>query len=154
IYALDIGTFKDSDGDGIGDFKGATEKLDYLAHMGINCIWLLPFFASPERDNGYDIVQYEQVNPRFGTMDDFIEFQIECEKRSIRVILDLVMNHTSDQHPWFKAARFNRDSIYYDYYIWRKQPPAEREENVFKGAESSVWKYDEEAKAYYYHKYY
>lgn len=153
-YALDVGVFKDSDGDGIGDFKGATEKLDYLAQIGINCIWLLPFFYSPEKDNGYDIVDYFLVHPTAGTTDDFVEFLQEAEKRNMRVILDLVINHTSTEHPWFKAARNNKDSSYFNYYIWQKELPAEHEENVFKGTESGTWKYDEQVKQYYYHKYY
>lgn len=154
IYGLDIGVFHDSSGDGIGDFKGATQKLDYLADIGINCIWLLPFFLSPERDNGYDIKDYYQINPNFGTTDDFVEFLQEAEKRSIRVLLDLVINHTSSDHPWFKAAQVNKDSAYFQYYLWSKEAPAESPENTFKGEESSTWKYDEHTKAFYYHKFY
>jgi maltose alpha-D-glucosyltransferase/alpha-amylase len=153
-YALDIGVFNDSNGDGIGDFKGATQKLDYLVDLGINCVWLLPFYYSPEQDNGYDVVDYYLVNPKFGTTDDFVEFLQEAEKRSIRVLLDLVINHTSIQHPWFKAARYNPDSSYYNYYVWRDELPDEPEENVFMGEESGTWKYDEQAKKYYHHKFY
>lgn len=114
IYGLDVGVFHDSNGDGIGDFKGATQKLDYLSEIGRNCIWLLPFFLSPERDNGYDIKDYYQINPSFGTTDDLVEFLQEAEKRSIRVLLDLVINHTSWDHPWFKAAQANKDSAFHD----------------------------------------
>jgi maltose alpha-D-glucosyltransferase/alpha-amylase len=154
VYGLDVGVFNDSNGDGIGDFKGATQKLDYLAHMGINCIWLLPFFLSPEKDNGYDVKDYYQINPDFGSLDDFVEFLQEAEKRSIRVLLDLVINHTSSEHPWFKAAQANKKSAYYNYYIWSKEAPAESPENVFKGEESSTWKYEEHTKEFYYHKFY
>lgn len=154
IYGLDVGVFNDSNGDGIGDFKGATQKLDYLADIGINCIWLLPFFLSPEKDNGYDIKDYYQINPHFGTSDDFVEFIQEAEKRSIRVLLDLVINHTSNEHPWFKAAQANKDSAFFNYYLWSKEAPAESPENVFKGKESSTWKYEEHTKAFYFHRFY
>lgn len=154
IYGIDIGVFKDSDGDGVGDFKGAIEKLDYLAELGVNCIWLLPYFYSPEKDNGYDIADYLLINPKFGTTDDFVEFLEQAEKRSMRVVIDLVVNHTSDQHPWFKAARYNGDSEFYNYYLWRDKPPNDKEENVFQKEESSTWKYDEHNNQYYYHKYY
>lgn len=154
IYAIDIGVFKDSNGDGIGDFKGATEKLDYLADLGVNCLWLLPYFYSPEKDNGYDVADYLLINPKFGNTDDFVEFLQEAEKRSMRVIIDLVVNHTSDEHPWFKAARYSEESEFYEYYIWQDKPPNDKEDNVFKKEESSTWKYDELNNQYYYHKYY
>ncbi|ELR68363.1 Trehalose synthase [Fulvivirga imtechensis AK7] len=154
MYGIDIDVFKDSNGDGIGDFRGAAEKLDYLADLGVNCLWLLPYFYSPGKDNGYDIADYLLINPCFGSTDDFVEFLQEAEKRSMRVIIDLVVNHTSDEHPWFKAARYNKHSEFYNYYLWRDKPPNDKEENVFKKEESSTWKYDELNNQYYYHKYY
>ncbi len=151
IYAIDIGAFKDGNGDGIGDFAGATQHLDYLHEMGINCIWLLPFFESPERDNGYDVEDYYSINDDFGTFDDFMIFKREAEKRDMRIIMDLVVHHTSDSHPWFKLASHNRNSKYYGYYIWNSNPPAVPEENVFKG---KTWKYNSQNDEYYYHTFY
>jgi maltose alpha-D-glucosyltransferase/alpha-amylase len=105
IYAIDIGVFKDGNGDGTGDFRGAIEKLDYLQELGINCIWLLPFYHSSERDNGYD-----SINRKFGGFDDFMEFKKEAEKRDMKIIIDLIVHHTSDTHPWFKLASHNKKS--------------------------------------------
>ena len=154
FYALDVQIFMDSDGNGIGDFKGATSKLDYLADLGVSAIWLLPFYLSPERDNGYDVIDHYIINPNAGTIADFIEFVEEAEKRNIHIVVDLIMNHTSDQHPWFQAARYNPDSIFHNYYIWRDSPPSQKEENIFVGTENSTWKYDDVAKKYFYHKFY
>ena len=154
IYSLDIGVFKDSNGDGIGDFQGAIEKLDYLEDLGINCIWLLPFFESSEKDNGYDVEDYYGINRSFGNFDDFLEFKKEAEKRNMRIIMDLVVHHTSDHHPWFKLASHNRNSKYHDYYIWDSKPPVVSEENIFAGEENSTWKYSELIDKYYHHKFY
>src|SRR6059058_2921578 len=104
IYCLDVETFLDSNGDGIGDFEGLTARLDYLAGLGVTCLWLLPFYAPPDRDNGYDITDYYNVDPRLGTLGDFVDFTHQASERGIRVIVDLVVNHTSNQHPWFQAA--------------------------------------------------
>lgn len=155
IYAIDVGTFMDSNGDGVGDFDGLTMRLDYLAGLGVTCLWLLPFYPSSNGDNGYDITDYLNVDPRHGTLADFVEFVHAARQRGIRVLVDLVVNHTSDQHPWFQAARKDRNSPYRDYYIWVDQPPENSaEENIFPNVESGVWTYDDEAKAYYYHKFY
>lgn len=105
IYSLDVETFMDADGDGCGDFEGLTRRLDYLSALGINTIWLAPFYPSPDRDDGYDITDFYGVDPRFGSLGDFVEFMQQARKRGIRVITDLVINHTSDQHPWFQGAR-------------------------------------------------
>jgi maltose alpha-D-glucosyltransferase/alpha-amylase len=155
IYAIDVGTFMDSNGDGVGDFDGLTSRLDYLAGLGVSCLWLLPFYPSSHRDNGYDVTDYLSVDPRHGTVADFTEFLHQARKRGLRVLTDLVVNHTSDQHPWFQAARTDQQSPYHDYYIWTDQPPKHSDEkNIFPTEESGVWTYDEAAKAYYYHKFY
>ncbi len=151
VYAIDIGVFMDGNGDGIGDFQGATSKLDYLHDLGINCIWLLPFFESSEKDNGYDVEDYYSINNTFGNFDDFIKFKTEAEKRDMRIIMDLVVHHTSDNHPWFKLASHNKSSKYYNYYIWNTNPPAVPEENIFQG---KTWKYNSLNDEYYYHKFY
>ena len=108
VYALDVETFQDSDGDGCGDFAGLTHRLDYLVNLGITCLWLLPFYPTPNRDNGYDVSDYYGVDPRLGSLGDFVEFMQAARERGLRVIIDLVVNHTSDQHPWFQAARHDR----------------------------------------------
>jgi maltose alpha-D-glucosyltransferase / alpha-amylase len=151
IYAIDIGVYKDGDGDGTGDFRGAIEKLDYLQELGINCIWLLPFYHSSERDNGYDVDDYYSINRKFGGFDDFMEFKREAEKRDMRIIIDLIVHHTSDTHPWFKLASHNKNSKYYHYYIWNSNPPAIPEDNIFKG---KTWQYNSHNDEYYYHKFY
>jgi maltose alpha-D-glucosyltransferase / alpha-amylase len=155
IYSLDVETFQDSDGDGIGDFRGLGERLDYLASLGVTCLWLLPFYASPNRDNGYDVMDYYSVDPRLGTLGDFVEFMHKARERGIRVLADLVVNHTSDQHPWFQAARRSKDSPYRGYYIWSDELPADaREGMVFPGYQDAVWDWDEAAQAYYFHRFY
>jgi len=151
IYAIDLETYRDSNGDGIGDFNGIIEKLDYLSDLGINCIWLLPFFRSPEMDNGYDVEDYFSINPKFGTYDDFIRFRDECTKRHIHIIMDLIINHTSSNHPWFKAVSYNKNSKYFSFYIWKPEPPADQKESVFTGP---TWTYCVTNGEYYYHKYY
>ncbi|WP_132058659.1 alpha-amylase family protein [Halorussus amylolyticus] len=157
IYAIDVKTFADGTGDGVGDFAGLTDRLDYLAGLGIDCVWLLPFYPSPNRDNGYDVTDYYGVDSRYGTLGDFVEFVREADRRGIRVLVDLVVNHTSDQHPWFRAARSDPDSKYRDYYVWVDDPPEWPDPDrgpVFPGEEDAVWSYDEEAEAFYYHRFY
>src|SRR3954449_5231361 len=119
IYCLDVETYADSDGDGVGDFRGLIEKVDYLAGLGVTCIWLMPFYPSPNRDDGYDISDFYGVDPRLGTLGDFVEFMRTATDRGIRVILDLVVNHTSDEHPWFADSRSAADSP-------RRHPPPRR----------------------------
>ncbi|HEX7184362.1 MAG TPA: alpha-amylase family protein, partial [Thermoanaerobaculia bacterium] len=155
IYSLDVETFQDSNGDGIGDFRGLGERLDYLSSLGVTCLWLLPIYPSPNRDNGYDVMDYYGVDPRLGTLGDFVEFMHKARERGIRVIVDLVVNHTSDQHPWFQSARRSKDSPYRDYYIWSDTLPANsREGMVFPGYQDAVWDWDEVAGAYYFHRFY
>ncbi len=155
FYCLDVETYADSNGDGIGDFPGLTLRLDYLAGLGVNCIWLLPFYPSPGRDDGYDITDYCAVDPRYGSMADFTEFMVEARERGIHVILDLVPNHTSNEHPWFQAARTDPDSPYRDFYVWRDDDPGDTsDKSVFPGFQDGIWSYDEVAGAWYLHHFY
>jgi maltose alpha-D-glucosyltransferase / alpha-amylase len=155
IYSLHVESFMDANGDGIGDFQGLTRSLDYLAGLGINCLWLLPFFPSPSRDHGYDISDYLNVDPRFGTLAHFVEFLDAAQERGMRVIIDLVLNHTSVDHTWFQEARQNRNSKYRKYYIWRDQKPANPNEDIIFGShQNGNWEYDEVAGQYYYHTFY
>ncbi len=155
VYAVDVKTFQDSDGDGIGDFAGLISRLDYLADLGVDCLWLLPFYPSPNRDNGYDIADFLGVDSRLGTLDDFAALKHAAAERGIRLLLDLVIHHTSDQHPWFQAARADPESPYRDYYVWAQTPPTQTGAKlIFPGVEESVWRYDEEARAYYLHQFY
>ena len=155
VYCLDAETFLDSDGDGHGDLAGLTERLDYLAGIGVTCVWLMPFFPSPSRDDGYDITDYYGVDPQLGSLGDFAVLVRAARDRGLRVVVDLVINHTSDQHPWFQAARSDPDSKYRDYYVWRDEPQDEPDaEPVFPDAEDSVWTYDDEAEKWYLHHFY
>jgi maltose alpha-D-glucosyltransferase/alpha-amylase len=155
VYCLHVGTFMDANGDGIGDFEGLTRRLDYLAGLGVTCIWLMPFQKSPQRDDGYDISDYYQVDPSFGTLGDFVQFTHEAEQRGIRVIVDLVVNHTSNQHPWFQDARSSRKSKYRDYYIWSQKKPKDANEGmVFPGVQKSTWTFDKRAGQFYFHRFY
>ena len=156
IYAVDVEKFADGDDDGVGDFKGLTSKLPYLRSLGVTCVWLLPFFDTPDRDNGYDVRGYYRVNSKTGTLEDFLEFIRRCGEQGIRVIADLVVNHTSNEHPWFEAARRDDKSRFRDYYIWAETPPRidPDSETIFPGEETSVWTYDEVAHAYYFHRFY
>jgi maltose alpha-D-glucosyltransferase/alpha-amylase len=155
IYSVHVETFMDASGDGIGDFQGLTRSLDYLAGLGVTCIWLLPFFPSPNRDHGYDISDYLNVDPRYGTLAHFVEFLDAAEERGIRVIIDLVLNHTSVDHPWFQAARKDRNSPYRKYYIWLDEKPANPYEDIiFAHHQNGNWEYDEVAGQYFYHTFY
>jgi trehalose synthase len=154
LYCLDVETFLDSDGDGIGDFKGLSERVDYLAGLGVTCIWLMPFYPSNQRDDGYDVCDFYNVDPRLGDLGDFTEFVHTAKAHGIKVIVDLVVNHTSDQHPWFQAARSDRDSPYRNYYIWADEPPEHEPSIVFPGEQRSNWTYDREAGQYYFHHFY
>ncbi|MGA7189308.1 MAG: alpha-amylase family glycosyl hydrolase, partial [Candidatus Acidiferrales bacterium] len=118
IYQVHVRTFSDSNGDGIGDFAGLTQRLDYLQQLGVTALWLLPFYPSPLRDDGYDIADYTAVHPSYGSLEDFQVFLMAAHKRGIRVIIEMVVNHTSDQHPWFKASRSSRDNPKRDWYVW------------------------------------
>ncbi|MCD4781332.1 MAG: maltose alpha-D-glucosyltransferase [Candidatus Omnitrophica bacterium] len=156
IYQLHVKSFFDSNGDGIGDFKGLIEKLDYLKNLGITAIWLLPFYPSPLRDDGYDISDYVNIHPQYGTLKDFKDFLREAHLRGLRVITELVINHTSDQHPWFKRAKKSKPgSNYRNYYVWSERPDKYKDARViFKDFEVSNWTWDEEAAAYYWHRFY
>ncbi len=155
VYCLDVETFLDTDGDGRGDLAGVIERIDYLAGMGITCIWLMPFFPSADRDDGYDILDFYAVDPRLGTLGDFTEMVRIAGDRGIRVVADLVVNHTSIEHPWFRSARASPDSPYRDWYVWRDERPRERPGDVvFPDAEDSNWAFDEAAGAWYLHRFY
>jgi trehalose synthase len=155
VYCLDVETFADSNGDGVGDFAGLTERVDYLAGLGVTCIWLMPFYPTPDLDDGYDVTDYYSVDPRLGTLGDFVEFVRTASDRGLKVIADLVVNHTSDRHPWFESARSDPSSPYRDFYVWSEErPDHEPDDIVFPDAEDSVWRYDEQAEAYYLHRFY
>ena len=152
IYQIYPRSFKDSNGDGIGDIPGIIEKLDHLKDLGINCVWLSPVYESPMDDNGYDISNYCSIHPMFGTMDDFKTMLDEMHKRGIRLIMDLVMNHTSDEHPWFKSACESKDSPYRDYYIWKKGKKRNKAPNNWTGFfGEGAWEYHEPTGEYYLH---
>jgi len=155
IYSLAVSTYMDANGDGIGDFRGLMRRLDYLQGLGITAIWLMPFQTSLCRDDGYDVADYYSVDPRYGTLGDFVEFTHGARQRGIRVLIDLVINHTSNEHPWFKEARRDPASPYRDWYVWsKKKPPRANEGMVFPGVQKSTWSYDEVAKAWYFHRFY
>src|SRR4249920_3834267 len=156
IYELHVKTFYDSDGDGIGDFRGLIEKLDYLQELGVTALWLLPFYPSPMRDDGYDIANYYDVNPNFGNLDDFRAFLAAAHERGLRVITELVINHTSDQNPWFqKSRRAAPGSPERDLYVWSDTPEKYKDARIiFKDFETSNWSWDPVAKAYYWHRFY
>jgi maltose alpha-D-glucosyltransferase/alpha-amylase len=156
IYELHVRAFYDSDGDGVGDFKGLVEKLDYLQDLGVTAIWLLPFYPSPLRDDGYDIADYCKVNPAYGTLQDFKRFLREAHRRGIRVITELVINHTSDQHPWFQRARKSPPgSKWRNFYVWSDTPDRYNDARIiFQDFERSNWTWDPVAGAYYWHRFY
>ncbi|HEY4571764.1 MAG TPA: alpha-amylase family protein [Kribbella sp.] len=155
IYCLDVETFFDTDGDGRGDLHGVCQRIDHLAELGVTCLWLMPFYPTPDRDDGYDITDFYGVDPRLGTHGDVVELITLARDRGIRVIADLVVNHTSNQHPWFQSARASRQSPYRGWYVWRDEPPPDAEKGiVFPDQETSLWQYDEEAGQYYLHRFY
>lgn len=155
IYNLEIGVFKDSDGDGRGDINGLIRQLDYLKMLGVDVIWLAPFQPSPGADDGYDVADYYGVDPKLGTSGDFAELMHQVRKRGMRVIMDLVINHTSDQHPWFRNARSARDARYRDWYVWSPAKPRDGDKGmVFPGVQKSVWSLDSTTREYYYHRFY
>ncbi|GAB2450226.1 trehalose synthase [Conyzicola lurida] len=154
IYCLDVETFMDWNDDGVGDFEGLSHRMDYLAELGVTCLWLMPFYPTPDQDDGYDISDFYGVDPRLGNHGDFVEVVRTARDRGMRVIIDLVVNHTSDKHPWFQAARSSKSSPYRDYYVWRDEPPANPAASVFPGEESGVWNFDERTGQYYLHSFY
>lgn len=155
VYTVDVQSFADGNGDGVGDFLGLAGKLDYLSGLNINCLWLQPFFPSPGRDHGYDISDYYGIDPRFGTLGDFVEFSQAARDRGIRIVADLVVNHTSIDHSWFQAARRDSRSKYRNWYVWSKEKPPNAEQGmVFPGVQKTTWTFDETAGEYYYHRFY
>ena len=156
VYQLHVKTFYDSDGDGLGDFKGLTAKLDYLKNLGVTAIWLLPFYPSPLKDDGYDIADYYNIHPQYGTLKDFKEFLRQAHLRGLRVISELVVNHTSIEHPWFKRAQKSPPgSNYRNYYVWSDTTDKYKDARIiFKDFESSNWAWDEKAQSYYWHRFY
>src|SRR5204863_6970810 len=156
IYELHVKTFHDSDADGIGDFRGLIEKLDYLQELGVTAIWLLPFYPSPLKDDGYDISSYRSIHPSYGTLRDFRRFLRGAHLRGLRVITELVLNHTSDQHPWFRRARIaKRGSTWRDFYVWSDTSDRYTDARIiFKDFETSNWTWDAVAEQYYWHRFY
>ncbi|HWU20408.1 MAG TPA: maltose alpha-D-glucosyltransferase [Nocardioides sp.] len=155
FYEVLVRSFRDSDGDGTGDFKGLTEKLDYLAWLGVDCLWVPPFFASPLRDGGYDIADYTAMLPEVGTIEDFRAFVAAAHERGIRVIIDFVMNHTSDQHPWFQASRNDPDGPYGDFYVWSDTDELYQDARIiFVDTEPSNWTWDPVRQQYFWHRFF
>jgi maltose alpha-D-glucosyltransferase/alpha-amylase len=155
IYCLDVEKYVDANGDGVGDFAGLTRRLDYLAGLGVTCLWLQPFYRSPNRDNGYDVADYYSVHPKLGTLGEFVDFMNHAEQIGMRVIVDLVVNHTSDSHAWFRSARKDPQSPYRDWYVWSKtRPPDYNKGMVFPGVQKETWTRDEVAGEYYFHRFY
>ena len=155
IYQLHVRSFYDSSGDGNGDFRGLAQKLDYLQDLGINTIWLMPFFPSPLRDDGYDIADYRTVNPIYGTLEDFKNFLDAAHKRNLRVIMEMVLNHTSDQHPWFQESRSSRSNPRRDWYVWSDTDTRYKGTRIiFLDTELSNWAWDPVSKQYYWHRFF
>ncbi len=155
FYELNLRAFCDSNGDGIGDLPGLFTKLDYLQNLGIDCLWLLPFYPSPLKDDGYDIADYENIHPDYGTLEDFGRLLTAVHSRGIKLIIDLVFNHTSDQHPWFRAARADRNSPYRHYYVWSDSGREYADARIiFSDLETSNWAWDEQAGQFYWHRFY
>jgi maltose alpha-D-glucosyltransferase/alpha-amylase len=155
VYCLDVDTFQDSNGDGVGDLPGLITRLDYLARLGVSCLWLNPIHPSPNRDDGYDITDFYGVHPALGSLGDFVELIHQAGNRGMRVIIDLVVNHTSDEHPWFRSARSSPESPYRDWYVWSAEEPSDiRQGMVFPGYQDTTWTWDDEAEAWYYHRFF
>lgn len=154
VYQVDPSLFKDGNGDGCGDFAGLRSRLDHLRLLGADCLWLMPFYRSPFRDGGYDVTDHLDVDPRFGDITDFIAMLERAEELGIRVIVELVAQHTSDQHPWFQQARRDRSSRYRDYYVWSDEPVDTGFGSAFPGIEDGIWTWDEDARQYYRHVFY
>ena len=155
FYEISVRAFKDSNGDGQGDLQGLSEKLDYIKNLGVDCIWLMPIYPSPLKDDGYDIADYYNIAEGFGNLDDFKSLVHHAHARGIRVIMDLVMNHTSDEHPWFQAARADRNSPYHDYYVWSDTDQKYEDARIiFIDSEPSNWTWDEKAGQFYWHRFY
>jgi maltose alpha-D-glucosyltransferase/alpha-amylase len=155
IYCLDVEKYMDTNGDGVGDFEGLHRRLEYLAGLGVTCLWLQPFYPSPNRDNGYDVADFYGVHDRHGTSGDFVECLSHAQALGLRVIVDLVVNHTSDQHPWFQSARRDPKSPYRDWYVWAEDRPENHDKGmVFPGVQKTTWSFDDRAGLWYFHRFY
>ena len=155
MYCLDVETFLDGDGDGVGDLAGLTERIDYLAGMGVTTLWLMPYYPSPDKDDGYDITDFTAVDPRLGDLGQFVELIRTAQDRGMRVIIDLVVNHTSIDHPWFQEARSDPDSPRRNWYVWSDEKPSDGTmTETFPGEQDGVWTYDRKAQAWYLHRFY
>ena len=155
IYCVDVESFVDSNRDGCGDLRGLTSRLSHLARLGVTCLWLNPIHPTPNRDDGYDVADYYAVDPRLGTLGDVVELVHDARDHGIRVIIDLVVNHTSDQHPWFRSARSSPDSPFRDWYLWSIEEPPDRHQGVvFPGEQAETWSWDDVAQAWYFHRFY
>lgn len=155
VYNVDVEVFNDTNGDGVGDFRGLTQRLGYLNALGVETIWLAPFQPTPNQDDGYDVSDFYGIDARLGTRQDFDDFMRQANQQGIRVIMDLVTNHTSDQHPWFRQARQRKDSPYRSWYVWATERPTKWNRGmVFPGVQQAVWTFDKQAGAYYYHRFY
>lgn len=151
VYQIYVKSFQDSNGDGIGDLQGIISRLDYLQTLGVDVLWLTPIYESPNDDNGYDISNYKNILPEFGTMDDFCELLEKAHEKGLKIILDLVFNHTSDEHPWFKESRSSKDSPYRDYYIWKDPKDNSEPSNWTSCFQGSAWELDSKTNQYYLH---
>ena len=155
IYCVEVASFQDSDGDGCGDLRGLISRLDYLGRLGITCLWLNPIHPSPLRDNGYDVSDFYGIDPRLGSLGDFAELTRRAHERGIKIVLDLVVNHTSDEHPWFQSARRSPESPFRDWYVWSaEEPPNKHQGTVFPGEQTETWTNDPMAGAWYFHRFY
>jgi glycosidase len=155
VYCLDVETFLDGNDDGVGDLAGLVQRIDYLAGLGVSTLWLMPFYPSPDQDDGYDVSDFYGVDPRLGTLGEFVEVVRTARDRGMRVIVDLVVNHTSDKHPWFRSARSSRDSPYRDWYVWVDEPPdGTSMTETFPGDQGGVWTYDRRTRQHYLHRFY
>ena len=155
FYCADVETFYDWNGDGTGDIRGMTERIEYLFDLGVTCLWLMPFYPTARKDDGYDITDFFGVDPRLGTHGDFVELVRTARASGIRVIIDFVMNHTSDGHPWFKSARRSKDDPYRDYYVWSAtEPKSSPKDVVFPDQENSIWELDPKTNEWYLHHFY
>jgi maltose alpha-D-glucosyltransferase/alpha-amylase len=155
VYCLSVEKYMDSNADGVGDFEGLSRRLPYLAGLGVTCVWLQPFYVSPFRDNGYDVQDYYGVHSKYGSLGDFVELMNHANSLGMRVIVDLVVNHTSAKHPWFQSARRGRKSPFHDWFVWSKERPRDHATGVvFPGVQKTTWTYDRQARQYYFHRFY
>ena len=155
IYCLDVETFMDWNDDGVGDLPGLVQRIDHLADLGVTCLWLMPFYPTADYDDGYDISDFYGVDPRLGDAGDLVEVIRTAKDRGIRVIVDLVVNHTSEKHPWFQSARKSKDSPFRDFYVWRSdKPPSTKDKVVFPDKETGIWTKDDATGEWYRHHFY